>query len=383
MPPSSQPAAALAELASLGLLRRIQPLDSPAGPQVVRHGRHLWNFAANDYLGLATHPELAEAMIQGVRDFGPGATAARLVCGTQPPHQRFEEALAAAKHTEAALMFSSGFATPVGVIPAIVGPGDVVVLDKLSHACLVDGARLSNATLRVFPHNHTARLRALLAGIRAKSSDCRILVATESVFSMDGDLAPLREIQALVREFDALLLVDEAHGFGVLGPGGMGLAEALELQSEITFQMGTLSKAAGLAGGYIAASRSWIDLLVNRSRSFMFSTAPPPALAHAACTALRLIQSAEGSKRREVLLQHGRILGAGRTPIHPHILGANAAALDAALMLETMGFLVPAIRYPTVPRGSARLRVSLSAAHPAHAVRSLRQALDSVAANQA
>jgi 8-amino-7-oxononanoate synthase len=376
MPHSAQPEATLAELASLGLLRKIQPLDSAPGPQVVRNGKSLWNFAANDYLGLATHPELAEAMIQGVRDFGPGATAARLVCGTQPPHQRLEEELAAAKHTDAALVFSSGFATPIGVIPAIVGPGDVVVLDKLCHACLVDGARLSNATLRVFPHNHTKKLRSLLSGIRAKSAHCRILIATESVFSMDGDLSPLREINDLAHEFSALLLVDEAHGFGVLGPTGMGLAEQLGLQSEITFQMGTLSKAAGISGGYIAASRPWIDLLVNRARSFVFSTSPPPALAHAGCTALRLIQSAEGARRRETLLHHSQLLGGGITPIHPRILGTNEAALAASAALESAGFLVPAIRYPTVPRGSARLRISLSAAHPSNAVKNLRRSLD-------
>lgn len=375
MPSTHSPAANLAELAELGLLRRLQPLESPPGAQVVRNGKSLWNFAANDYLGLASHPLLAEAMIQGVRDFGPGATAARLVCGTQAPHQRLEQELAAAKHTEAALVFSSGFATPLGIIPAIVGPRDVIILDKLCHACLVDGARLSGATLRVFPHNHTPRLRRQLAQIRAQSANCRILIATESVFSMDGDLAPLHEIHALASEFDALLLVDEAHGFGVLGPSGLGLAEELGLQSKITFQMGTFSKAAGLSGGYVAASRMWIDWFINRARSFVFSTAPPPALAHAARTALQLVQSAEGAERRATLRRLSELLGAGPTPIHPHILGTNDAALAAAATLEQAGFLVPAIRYPTVPRNLARLRVSLSATHPAEAVSRLRVAL--------
>ncbi len=365
------PAESLRSLAAEGLLRSQRPLDSPTGVQVVREGRTLWNFASNDYLGLARHPEITAALVEGVQRYGAGSAASRLVCGTLPPHRLLEESLAAAKQSAAALTFSSGFATALGVIPAVVGKADFVILDKLSHACLVDAARLSNATLRIFPHNDLTKLAHLLRSIRAKASHARILVVTESVFSMDGDLCPRREILDLTEAHDALLLLDEAHGFGVLGENGMGLAELLGVQSRITFQMGTLSKSAGLSGGYITASQDWIDLLTNRARSFIYSTAPPPALAHAAIASLALIRSPQGKILRETLQQNISLLSSQSTPIIPKILGSNEAALAASLTLEEAGFLVPAIRYPTVPRGSARLRISLSASHPRAAIEAL------------
>ncbi len=366
----------LHELEQQGLRRQLKPLDGPAGPRVSRNGKELWNFASNDYLGLARDPRIAAAITEGVARYGAGSAASRLVCGTLPPHLALEQAIAAAKQCEAALTFSSGFATPLGCIPAIVGKGDFVVLDKLSHACLVDAARLSGATLRVFPHNDLDKLTRLLKSIRAKSSDSRILVATESVFSMDGDLCPLRAIVETCESHDALLLLDEAHGFGVLGDHGMGLAEQEGLQQRITFQMGTLSKAAGLSGGYLAASRAWIDLLTNRARSFIYSTAPPPAIAHAALTSLQIIRSEDGQQLRTRLRQHIETLQPSAcTPILPFILGSNEAALSASAKLEQAGLLVPAIRYPTVPRNSARLRVSLSAAHPQEAIEACRLAL--------
>jgi 8-amino-7-oxononanoate synthase len=370
------PSEELRQLQSEGLLRGLNPLDSPTGPRVSRGGREMWNFASNDYLGLARHPEIEEALVEGVRKFGAGSAASRLVCGTLPPHRLLEEALAEAKQSEAALAFSSGFATSLGVIPAVVGKADFVVLDKLCHACLIDAARLSGATLRVFPHNDSAKLGRLLGSIRSKAPQARILVATESVFSMDGDLCPLRGIVAMVESHDALLLLDEAHGFGVLGENGMGLAELKGLQRRVTFQMGTLSKAAGLAGGYVAASREWIDLLTNRARPFIYSTAPPPALAHAALVALRLIRSESGRALREDLRRNIALLADSPTPIIPRVLGTNEAALSASAALADAGFMVPAIRYPTVPRGTARLRVSLSAAHPGDAVEALRSALE-------
>ena len=372
------PAEELRKLQTDGLLRALQPLDSPAGPRVTRGGRPLWNFASNDYLGLARHPEIEAALIEGVQRFGAGAAASRLVCGTLPPHQQLEAALAQAKLTEAALVFPSGFATALGVIPAVVGKTDFILLDKLSHACLVDAARLSGATLRVFPHNDLSKLARLLAATRAKAPHARILVATESVFSMDGDLCPLREIVGLVESHGALLLLDEAHGFGVLGESGMGLAEREHLQQRVTFQMGTLSKAAGLSGGYLAASREWIDLLVNRARSFIYSTAPPPALAHAALASLRLIRSAEGNALRLRLQHNISLIATSPTPIIPLILGSNVSSLTASAALADAGFLVPAIRFPTVPRGTSRLRVSLSAAHPPKAVTALAAALQHI-----
>ncbi|NJM38648.1 MAG: 8-amino-7-oxononanoate synthase [Akkermansiaceae bacterium] len=369
------PAESLRQLGADGLLRQQNPLDSPTGVQVTQNGRRLWNFASNDYLGLARHPEIEAAFIEGVQRFGAGAAASRLVCGTLPPHRLLENELAAAKQTEAALTFTSGFATALGAIPAIVEKSDFVFIDKLSHACLVDAARLSGATLRVFPHNDLKKLERLLVSTREKFSSAQILIVTESVFSMDGDLCPLREIITLAETYDALLLLDEAHAFGVLGENGMGLAEQENLQKRITFQMGTLSKAAGLAGGYLAASQDWIDLLTNRARSFIYSTAPPPALAHAATASLKLIRSAEGKKLRAQLQCNIAKLSPCQTPIIPKILGSNEAALNASRDLDESGFLVPAIRFPTVPRGTARLRISLSAAHSPEAIDALAEFL--------
>lgn len=361
----------LAQLEQAGLRRVLRPHEGPSGTQIVRDGSAKVNFASNDYLGLANHPMLVEAIAEGARKFGAGSSASRLICGTLPPHRIFEEEIAAAKKAEAALLFSSGFAVASGALPALVGKEDVVILDKLSHACLIDGARLSGATIRVFPHNDIGRLSALLESTRRRSPEARILIVTESVFSMDGDVCPLAEIVALKNRYGALLFLDEAHGFGVLGASGMGLAEMLELQDEVDFQMGTLSKAAGLSGGYLVASRAFIDLIINRARSFIFSTAPLPSLAHAASASLKLIRGAEGLTRRERLEENRRFLSdllckspdSPVTPILPILLGANEAALLAAAYLETSGYVVPAIRYPTVPRGSARLRVSLSAEH--------------------
>lgn len=352
-------------------MRTLRTLESGTGPRVIRDGRELWNFASNDYLGLARHPDIEAALAEGLAKYGAGSAASRLVCGSLPPHEILEETLATAKQTEAALTFSSGFATALGAIPAIVGKTDFVILDKLCHACLVDGARLSGATLRVFPHNDMGKLARLLTSIRAKSATARILVLTESVFSMDGDLCPLREMVELTEAHDALLFLDEAHGFGVLGPHGMGLAEQENLQGRIAFQMGTLSKSAGLSGGYLAASRPWIDLLVNRARSFIYSTAPPPALAHAAATAVVLLQSTTGDALRETLRENIALLAVSPTPIVPRILGSNEAAMAASRALADAGFLVPAIRFPTVPRGTARLRISVTAAHPPAAVEEL------------
>ncbi|MGE9270897.1 MAG: aminotransferase class I/II-fold pyridoxal phosphate-dependent enzyme [Verrucomicrobiales bacterium] len=373
------PAEELASLERNGLRRRLRPLETPTHPRVIREGKVLWNFASNDYLGLCDSEELRQAFLEGIARYGHGAGASRLITGTQPPHLRFEEELAAAKGSESALLFSSGYATAVGVVPAIVGKGDFVILDKLCHASLIDGARLSGATLRVFPHNEVGKLKHLLQSIRAKHPKTRILILTESVFSMDGDLAPLDQLVALKNEHDALLLLDEAHGFGVLGPKGMGLAEARHLQADIDFQMGTLSKAAALSGAYLACTRDWHDLLVNKARSFIFSTAPPPALAHACSTSLALLRGETGSKLRRALRERVELLAPGHpSPIYPHQCGSSESALQASTRLEDLGFLVPAIRYPTVPHGTARLRISLGANHPTEQVVDLQAALNSL-----
>jgi 8-amino-7-oxononanoate synthase len=361
-------------LEAAGLRRHLRPLDSPAGPKVIREGRELWNFASNDYLGLASHPALAEAFIEGVRRHGAGSAASRLVSGSLPPHRGLEDALAAAKRAEAALLFSSGFATATGSLPALAGKDDIVVLDKLCHASLIDGARLSGAVIRVFPHTDVAKLDRLLEVIRKKQANARVIVVTESVFSMDGDLCPLREIVETKDKHGALLFLDEAHAFGVIGPSGMGLAAELGLQERVDFQMGTLSKAAGLSGGYLACSTAWRDLLVNRARSFIYSTAPPPALAHAALASLELIRSRTGDALRQSLHANIAAFAPGHpSPVLPFILGENQRALEAAEALEERGYLVPAIRFPTVPRGTARLRISISAAHPREALVGLKK----------
>ena len=377
------PESALFQYEKEGLLRRLRPIEClPGGMARMADESEVVNWASNDYLGLARDPRIEEAMIRGVRDHGTGAMASRLVTGTRRVHEELEERLASLKGTEAALAFSSGYATSVGLIPAIVGKGDFVVLDKLSHASLIDGARLSGAEVRTFLHNNPESLEKLLVRLRAKSPDADILVVTESVFSMDGDRAPLRELVEVKNRYGALMLVDEAHGFGLLGRNGAGLASELGVSSAIDFQMGTLSKSAGLSGGYVACSRAWADLFINSSRSLIYSTAPSPALAQAAVTALDMIEGEEGEAKRihvRFLMDlFVSLLGMEARPlssIFPYVIGENEDALSAASALLNAGHLAPAIRYPTVPRGTARLRLTLTAAHTEQQVRDLAEVL--------
>ena len=365
----------LDDLAERKLLRSITTFPA-TGTRVTVDGRELWNFASNDYLGLAHHPAVAAAFIEGIGKYGAGATASRLVTGSAAPHLLLEETIAAAKKAEAALTFTSGYNTALSAIPVIAGKGDFVLLDRLAHASLIDAARISGASLRVFPHNDTAKLGAILSKLRAKNPAARILVITESVFSMDGDLCPLAEILAVCETHGALLLLDEAHATGILGAQGMGLAEKLGLHGKIPFQMGTLSKAVGLSGGYLAASRDWIDVIANRARPFIYTTAPPPALAHAALAALGIIRSDEGKTLRKTLFENIAILRENQpSAIIPHILGGNGTALAASAALREKGFLAPAIRFPTVPQGTARLRITVSANHPKEAVEALANEL--------
>ena len=367
----------LDQLRREGLWRELRTLDSPQGSVLEHEGREFLNFSSNDYLGLAASAELKTALQEGVERYGGGSGASRLVCGSLRAHAELEAALADFKGAEAALTFSSGFAVPMGTLPALLGPGDTILMDKLSHACLVDAARLSGATLRIFPHNHLGKLERLL-----QTAQGRVLIITESIFSMDGDAAPLVEIVELKDRYGAWLLVDEAHAVGVLGPKGRGLAAALGLEGRIELQMGTLSKALGLSGGYLAASRQVIDLLINRARSFIYTTAALPAVAHAALRALDLIRSAEGDRRRCLLHAHVEevrsSLGLDHTSssaILPLILGDETAAMAASAQLREAGLMVPAIRYPTVARGSARLRITLSAGHQPEQVAQLIQEL--------
>lgn len=359
----------LTDLEQRGLLRGLRPIRNPDLPTVELQGRKLINFSSNDYLGLSQHPILIEAATKALRDYGTSSTASRLICGSLEIFHQLEEKIATLKKAEAALTFANGFVTAMGIIPALIGKGDTVILDKLAHACLIDAAKLSGATLRIFPHNDLNKLEKLLT-----SSNGRTLIVTESVFSMDGDLCPLSEIVKLKEKYGALLFLDEAHAIGILGQTGQGLAEKLGLQNQIDFQMGTLGKSLGSAGGYLASSRSWIDLFINKTRSLIYSTAPPPSQAAASLAALDLLNSPEGIERRGRLKTYSDSFGSP-TPIIPKIIGENRSALAASDSLLKSGFLVPAIRYPTIPRGTARLRITLSAAHTTENLNDLKEAL--------
>ncbi|MEI8233129.1 MAG: 8-amino-7-oxononanoate synthase [Verrucomicrobiota bacterium] len=367
------------------LLRRLREIESQPGTAMTYAGRRLINFSSNDYLGLAGEPFLRDAAKEAIDVYGIGATASRLVCGTLSPHVALEEKLAAFKRAEAALCFSSGYATALGTLGALAGKGDVIILDKLAHASLIDGARLSGAVLRVFPHNQVDKLEDHLQWARKEHADARVIVVTESVFSMDGDRAPLAELVEVKDRYGALLLLDEAHAVGVVGPNGRGLAERLGLSDRVDVQMGTLSKALGVSGGYVCGRRALIDWLINRARSFVYSTAPPPALAAAACAAVEFLESPAGEARRRRLWNNLKVLAAGLPPgltpdklqsaIVPVMLGDEAAALKASKMFYDSGFFIPAIRYPTVARGTARLRLTLSAAHYPEEIQAVTEAL--------
>ncbi len=370
----------LADLDERHLRRRLRVSSLPTGPLVRFNGRTLHNFASNDYLGLAAHAQVIAAALEATREFGAGAGASRLVTGTQMPHHELEEKLASFKGTAATLVFANGYAASTGALQALATKHDVVLLDKLSHACLVDGARLSGATLRPFHHNDTDHLEHHLRWAREKHPQARSFIVTESVFSMDGDLAPLRDIVELKDRYGAVLMLDEAHATGVLGRGGRGLADQLGLSHHIEVQMGTLGKALGSSGGYIAGSRALIDLLINRARGFIFSTAAPASAAAAAAAALEISGGPEGDKRRAKLRELATLFDpAPPAAIHPVILGEEQAALAASEQLTQLGFHVPAIRPPTVPQGTSRLRVSLSAAHDTETSRTLAAALRAAA----
>ena len=363
------------------LLRRLRTLDSPQDVKVVCDGRTLVNFSSNDYLGLANHPALKTAVIEAFERGGFGAGASRLVCGTFAAHEELESAVAAFKRTPAALSFSSGYAAAMGTIPALCGKDDVLILDKLCHACLVDGTRLSGAHLRVFPHNDMEKLERHLQWAARTHPRARVMILAESVYSMDGDTAPLMEMVELKERYGAWLFLDEAHGVGVLGKGGRGLADELGVAGQIEVHMGTLGKALGAHGAYIAGSRALRDFLINRNRSFIYSTSPPAPVAAAAARAIGIVQSDEGNFLRANLWKNiGALasrLGLAKpsSAIVPLIIGEEQEAMNLAAQLLQQGFLVPSIRFPTVARGTARLRITLSAAHCAADVALLANAI--------
>ena len=346
-------------------------------------GRDLVNLCSNDYLGLAADPRVRQAAVEAVARYGAGAGAARLVVGDLDLHHALEARLARMKGTESALLFSSGYHVNAGVVGALVGPGDAVFSDAWNHASIIDGCRLSRAEVHVYPHGDVAGLASLLAASRAR----RRLVVTDAVFGMDGDAAPLREIVGLCNRHEAMLYLDEAHSTGVLGESGSGLAEALGVTGEVDVLMGTLGKALGSFGAFVAGSRMLTDWLTSRARTFVFTTALPPASCAAALAALEVLEGeperrarldALSARMKDGLTALGFPMRRVVAPIFPVVLGEERRALEASRRLRERGFLVKAIRPPTVPPGTSRLRVSLTASHTPEQVDGFLAALRAV-----
>jgi 8-amino-7-oxononanoate synthase len=353
-----------------GLYRTLRNVTSAQGPRIQLDGREYLNFSSNDYLALANDPVLKQAGVDAMEKYGVGAGSSRLVSGNLQPYEDLERRLAAFKAKEAAVVFSSGYAANVGTITALVGERDAVILDKLDHASIIDGARQSGATIRVYPHKNLKRLEAIL---QQSGSFRRTLIVTETVFSMDGDLAPLAEIVELKEKHGAWLMIDEAHATGLYAKNRRGLAEAAGVEDKIEVTLGTLSKAVGCLGGFVVGSQVLIDFLRNRARSLIYSTALPPAVCAAAAAAVDFIMSEDGHQRRDQLwrnvsqMKNGLsalgIQNESRSPITPIIIGDEAATMEISRRLYERGIFVPAIRFPTVPKGKARLRVTVTAAH--------------------
>lgn len=350
-------------------LERSLAVNTPANGRIERGGEVFVNFASNDYLGLARHPDVIAGAESALRQYGTGAASSRLVTGTLPCHEALETALAELKGHARALVFSSGYHANLAAVTALVGRGDCVFLDRLCHASLIDGAILSRADLRRFGHNDAGHLDDLL---KKAPASCKRLVVTESVFSMDGDTAPLQDICRVAEARGAMLMVDEAHATGVQGPGGAGLISKLGLQGGVNLGMGTLSKALGGLGGFLACSDTMMAWLVNVARPFIFSTALPPAAAGAALAALAVLKKQPGlgaslleraARFRARLNAAGIDTGSSTTQIVPVMAGSNQGAMDFAAALRARGIFAAAIRPPTVPDGTARIRLSITLEH--------------------
>lgn len=359
----------LAELAAQHLTRRLRPLESGTGAAVRMAGREVILLASNDYLGLAGHPEVVATAVRATESYGAGSGAARLISGSLPPHQEMEDALARFKHAESALTFGSGYLTNIGAIPALIGRGGLILADRLCHASLIDGCRLSGADFRLYRHNDLNHLTSLLS---KRPPGRRTLIVTDGVFSMDGDLAPLPELVSLAHTHEADLYMDDAHGTGVMGPHGRGTVEHFDLEARIPLQMGTMGKALGSSGGYLAGSEESIRFLLHRCRSFIFATAPPPASAAAVVAALDIIQR-EPERRRRLwenrerlftgLTRIGFTMTASASPIMPILIGRAEMALRFSEHLLVHGIYAPAIRPPAVPEKTSRIRVTVTSEH--------------------
>lgn len=369
------------DLIEKDLLRRLRVLEPLTSVTARYEGREIILFCTNDYLGLSRHPAVIEAAKKAADYAGTGAGAARLISGTQSIHQELEQTLAAWKGMESALVYSAGYLSNLGVLTALAGEQDLLILDKLCHASLIDAARLSGSDLRIFPHRQYDKAEKILQ--QAEGYRRKILVS-DTVFSMDGDLADLKKLTHLKKQYDALLIVDDAHGTGILGETGSGAVELFQGEAEPDIITGTLSKALGSLGGYAAGSKGWIDYLVNFSRPFIFATALPPMICTAVLEAIRIIQVEPDIRQK--LWGHVSCLSGHlkrdfdlkimpESPILPLPIGPESEALRISDELLKRGFWVPAIRYPTVARGKARLRITLSAAHNASQVDSLARHL--------
>jgi 8-amino-7-oxononanoate synthase len=365
-----------------GLGRRAVARRAVRPGRFLRDGRWFVNFGSNDYLGLAADPRVVDAARAVAGRYGWGAGASPLVSGWTDEHQALVEALAAFERTEAAVLFPTGFAANMGTVAALVGKEDAVYSDRLNHACLIDGARLSRASVRVYPHNDPGALAATLERDRGRFR--RALIVTDGVFSMDGDLAPLAEIVGIAERFGAMLLVDEAHATGVFGPDGRGAASACGVAERIGVRVGTLSKALGSLGGFVAGSKRLVEWLVNRARTQIYSTALPPAAAAAARAALAIVEAeswrrehvhALAARLRAALAGAGLDVGPSLGPHVPVLVGEPGKALALSARLSARGLFVPAIRPPTVPAGTSRLRISVTAAHTDDDVDALLSAL--------
>jgi glycine C-acetyltransferase/8-amino-7-oxononanoate synthase len=357
-----------------GRHRRLRVIDSPAENRVVIDHKPYLAFCSNNYLGLANDPRLKQAAVEAIHEYGWGSGASRLICGTLRPHKLLEEELAQFKAAPAAIVFPTGYMANLGVISAVVGRQDTVIIDRLCHASIVDGCRLSQAKLQVYPHCDLAALEKVLK--RSQNYSKRLII-TDSVFSMDGDLAPLPQMLELAHRYAAILMVDEAHATGVLGEHGRGALEHFQLEGEVDIVMGTLSKAVGSLGGFVTGDERLIDFLRQRARSFIYTTASPPAACAAAVAGLRII--AGEPRLRQRLWQNTNYLKAGLrklgfdimgsqtpgslTPIIPIMLGDEASVMKASAYLFEHSILIPGIRPPTVPKGQCRLRISLMASH--------------------
>jgi 8-amino-7-oxononanoate synthase len=357
--------AKLGELERNSLRRALVDTTRVTGIWLLRNGRRLLSFSCNDYLNLTHHPVVMDAAVAALRRYGVGAGASRFVTGNHPLFAELEGKLARLKDTEDACVFGSGYLANLGIIPALVGPHDLVLMDELAHACLWAGARLSRAAVIPFRHADVGHAQALLAELRGRHE--RALIATDGVFSMDGDIAPLHELAALAQRHDAWLMSDDAHGLGVVG-GGRGSSFVQATKADVPLQMGTLSKAVGAYGGYVCASAAVVDLIRNRARTVIYSTGLPPAIVAAANAALDLIEREPRYAALPLAKARAFARSAGlkepQSPIIPVVLGEARAALDASRLLEEQGFLVVAIRPPTVPEGTARLRLTFTAQHP-------------------